>query len=67
MSYEKVTKSYEKLQKVTFELRKSYEKLQKVMKNYKRETRNDPDKDPAAFVEWAKGETNLNYAAALAR
>ena len=39
MSYEKVTKSYEKLQKVTFELRKSYEKLQKVTKSYKRLTR----------------------------
>ena len=33
---QKVTKSYEKLQKVTNELRKSYEKLQKVTKSYKR-------------------------------
>ena len=32
-------KSYEKLQKVTNELRKSYEKLQKVTKSYKRLTR----------------------------
>ena len=44
-----------------------HQEHQELMKNYKRETRNDPDKDPAAFVEWAKGKTNLNYAAALAR
>ena len=45
---QKVTKSYEKLQKVTNELRKSYEKLQKVTKSYKRVIGSDLE---ASFCE----------------
>ena len=45
---QQVTKSYEKLQKVTNELRKSYEKLQKVTNSYKRVIR---DFKGASFSE----------------
>ena len=51
MSCKRVTKSYEKLQKlqkVTNELRKSYEKLQKVTKSYKRVIGSDLE---ASFCE----------------
>ena len=44
-------KSYEKLQKVTNELRKSYEKLQKVTKSYKRVIGTDLEASFCEFLE----------------